>query len=284
MFKKILVSEDLSCFGQVSLTTAIPLLSASGLNVSVLPTALLSTHTGGFGNNTYLDLSLEMTRIIRHWHELNLSFDAIYLGYLGIKSLHQWQKSLSSLKSSRGLVLLDPVMGDYGQLYQGFDQNYVQEMRSLINQADVLTPNLTEASLLLGEPQLLFGGVSEAKQAASKLQARFHSTAVIITGIPASNKQIAVVGQERNKKHPWLAIRPSSSTNFFGTGDLFAAGLLSGLLNECSPENAANASMDLIKNAISQRSTRTDRRVGLNYSAALPHFLQQISQGGYKNA
>ncbi|HIW88649.1 MAG TPA: pyridoxamine kinase [Candidatus Ligilactobacillus excrementipullorum] len=282
--QNILVSQDLSCFGQVSLLTALPLLSASGLNVTALPTALLSTHTGGFGQNTYLDLSHEMGQIINHWHELNLTFSAVYLGYLGQQPLRQLLARLPKITDPDSMILLDPVMGDHGKLYQGFDQSYVTDMRALLPQAHVLTPNLTEAAFLLGQPELSHGGLVAAKLAVKELHDQFQVPVVLVTGVPVNEQEIAVVGQ--TKEQPlWTEIRPRIAANYFGTGDIFAAALFAGLLHGLSAQKASIAAMDLLSHAITVRQSEPeiDPRLGINYSQALPQFLQQINKGAHFN-
>lgn len=281
MSKNVLVSQDLSCFGQVSLLTALPLLSASGLNVSALPTALLSTHTGGFGHNTYLDLSQEMVAIINHWEDLNLKFSGIYLGYLGHQPIKQLTKHLARLTTAQALVLLDPVMGDNGHLYQGFDRSYVTAMQMLVPQAQVLTPNLTEAAFLLEQPELLSGGLSAAQFASQELQQRFNIPLVLITGVPVNNKQIAVVGWQANEGS-WTETRQRSSASYFGTGDILAAALFAGLMQGVTPQTACSIAMDLISSTITERQadTNIDPRIGVNYSHSLPLFLKHLTQEG----
>lgn len=280
MQPNVLVSQDLSCFGQVSLLTALPLINASGANISALPTALLSTHTGGFGDNTYLDLSQEMARIINHWQKLKLTFDGVYLGYLGFEPLQRLQKSLSTLVTHNSLILIDPVMGDNGRLYHGFDHQYVNAMKKLVQKADVLTPNLTEASFLLDRPQLVNGGIKEAKSAIHQLQERFEIQTILITGIPLTDDQIAVVGRQGANKL-WVKTQTRFPSSYFGTGDIFAAALFSGLVSGHQVEKACDIAMDLLHTSILERQTKpkVDPRLGLNYNSALPHFYKQLSQG-----
>ncbi|GBG94296.1 pyridoxal kinase [Ligilactobacillus salitolerans] len=278
MPQNILVSQDLSSFGDVSLMTAVPLLSASGLETTVLPTALLSTHTGGFGQNTYLDLSQEMKQIISHWQKLELKFDAVYLGYLGQKPLQQLQAKLASLSAPDCLTLIDPVMGDHGRLYSGFDDQYVSSMRELVKQASILTPNLTEAAFLLDSPELIDGGLAGAKKASFLLHEKFQISTVLITGVATEAGQIAVVGYEGQRHEYWSIKRPLFAANFFGTGDLFASALISGLLHKLPPYTAAESAMDLISQAIANRDPQTDPRLGLNYATALPAFIHRILQ------
>lgn len=178
----------MSCAGQVSLGCALPLLGALNLAPTVLPTALLSTHTGGFGENTYLDLSKEMISILQHWKTLSLKFSAIYLGYLGEKPLDVLQENLADVSTAETMLLIDPVMGDHGKLYRGFDQEYVEKMRCLISKADIATPNYTEAKLLLGEPLTTSPvATDDAFETARKVQRRFNLRNIVLTGIDSCN-------------------------------------------------------------------------------------------------
>ena len=150
MQSQVIISQDLSGVGQVSMGVAVPLIAAFGHQPLLLPTALLSAHTG-FANNTYFDLSAQMPKILSHWQTLQLQPQAILLGYLGQSALNVWQKWLPQY-ADVGIKVIDPVMGDHGQLYRGFDDTYVQAMQQLVRLATVITPNPTEAQLLLNEP------------------------------------------------------------------------------------------------------------------------------------
>ena len=151
--KRIVTIQDISCFGKCSLTEALPILSAMGLETAVIPTAVLSTHTGGFQNYTFRDLTDDIPDILAHWQSLQLQFDAIYTGYLG--SVRQIQLMLDCIEKFREpetKVIIDPVMGDNGVKYAGFPNAFEDEMAKLCKQADIIVPNLTEASMLLHRP------------------------------------------------------------------------------------------------------------------------------------
>ena len=149
--KRVASIQDISCLGRCSLTVALPVLSAAGLHTSVLPTALLSTHTGGFDHFTFLDLGGEMKKILASWREEGLRFDAVYSGFLG--SAGQIGTVLSLIEDQPGaLVLVDPVMGDCGEIYKTYTPEMCELMHRLCARADIITPNLTEACLLAGVP------------------------------------------------------------------------------------------------------------------------------------
>ncbi|MDE6303024.1 MAG: bifunctional hydroxymethylpyrimidine kinase/phosphomethylpyrimidine kinase, partial [Clostridia bacterium] len=152
MYKRVLTIQDISCLGQCSLTVALPVISACGVEACVLPSALLSTHTMGFEGYTCLDLSDEMTKVLAHWDRHNVKFDAIYTGYLAdLRQIDIVRSAFRSGLAEGGLKIVDPVMGDYGKLYPAFDKEFVNAMRALCSEADIILPNITEACLLTGE-------------------------------------------------------------------------------------------------------------------------------------
>lgn len=276
MQSNVLISQDLSCAGQVSLGCALPLLGALNLAPTVLPTALLSTHTGGFGENTYLDLSKEMISILQHWKTLSLKFSAIYLGYLGEKPLDVLQENLADVSTAETMLLIDPVMGDHGKLYRGFDQEYVEKMRCLISKADIATPNYTEAKLLLGEPLTTSPvATDDAFETARRVQGRFNLRNIVLTGIDSGNGLISIVGCEQDGG-TWMVSRSKHPGNYFGTGDLFASVLFSSLLYEKDLRSAGTIAMDFVSEAIVKTQKPHDPRFGADYGAAIPQLLKKL--------
>ena len=273
----VLISQDISCYGQVSMTSALPLLYASQLSPTILPSALLSTHTGGYGENTYLDLASEMSKIMDHWQKLNLQFDYVYLGYLGLKPVQVLDAKLKHLTSKNALILLDPVMGDHQKLYRGFDDQYVIAMRQLVKQASIITPNYTEAKLLLGEtldPTTSSVTIEAAQQVLDRLCDRFGLTSALITGLDLADNQVGIVGKSQTES--FELISPKLTGNFFGTGDIFATALLAGLAHHHSLRVAATMAADLITSAIAHRSDNLDWRLGLNYAPVLTKFITEL--------
>ncbi|KTE99439.1 PfkB family carbohydrate kinase [Lacticaseibacillus paracasei] len=270
--KSLIISQDLCGVGQVSMSVAMPLAAGLGLTPYVLPTALLSSHTGGLGANTYLDLSAEMPGILKHWQQLQLQPDGIYLGYLGQKAADQWDRWLPKFHAP--LVLIDPVMADNGKLYKGFDAAYVATMQQLAHRATVLTPNITEAQLLLDEKPTTLTDPSAVTALAKRLHAQFDS-AVLITGVPF-HKQIAVVGIDASGTTLALA-QPKETGHYFGTGDLFAAALATGLLKGQNLRQAAATGMVAARLAIKATlATDADPKYGLNLAGVIPALSKQL--------
>ena len=147
---KILTIQDISCYGQCSITVALPIISAFGIETAVLPSAVLSTHTSGFSGYTFRDLTEDLPAIQKHWEEEGIYFDAIYTGYIGsIKQLDYIKDIIDSRLKPDGIVFVDPAMADYGEFYYGFDQDFADKMGELCKLGDYILPNTTEACYLL---------------------------------------------------------------------------------------------------------------------------------------
>ena len=150
---RILTIQDVSCYGQCSLTVALPILSAMGIETAIIPSAILSTHTGGFTGYTFRDLTEDLPAIRAHWQKEGIAFDAFYTGYIGSKKQLDYIKNIVSANAKKdSLFIVDPVMADNGNLYYGFDVEFAAEMARFVKGADVILPNLTEAAFLLKEP------------------------------------------------------------------------------------------------------------------------------------
>lgn len=269
----VLISQDLSCAGQVSLSVALPILGASGLKPTVLLTEILSTHTG-FSGNTCYDLNDEMEKILYHWQEIDLEFDALYLGYLGNPAIDFWLENIDQIKYKKGKFLLDPAMADHGKMYRSLDDEYVDKMRQLVPKATVLTPNMTEAAFLLGE-EMPMPSIEKAKELVQKLVARFSVPNVIITGIGLTNEKIAEVGITEQRE--WSLIQKKLPGSFFGTGDMFASSLLAAYLHGINLEKSCSIAADFVEQAIINTPVQ-DKRLGPNYAAGMLDLLREIKK------
>jgi pyridoxine kinase len=257
--KRIAAIHDISGFGRCSLTVALPILSAAGANVACLPTAVLSAHTG-FADSTYHDLTEHMTGAWRHWQRLGLGFDALYSGFLGsARQVDIVAQIIAEMAAP--LVLVDPVMGDGGQLYRTFDAGFPVEMRKLVQHAHIITPNMTEAALLLGAP------VENAPEAAKKL-AESYGAQVVITGVPMDGGRIAVVTFDGARQ--FCHTTPQVAATYPGTGDIFASVLLAGLLKGKDLPAAATFAADFTSTAIAKtHAKKTDPRHGVCFEGEL---------------
>jgi len=259
--KKLLTMQDLSCVGQCSLTVALPILSAYGLETCVLPTAVLSNHTM-FKSWSYLDLTGEIENIFKHWQSNGFKFDAFLLGYLGKAELMKTAETCFDKFSSDGAkVIIDPVFGDNGKLYPGFDLNYVKAMRTLLKRADVIIPNVTEACFLTETEYRETHDNKYVEELAKKLF-KLNGKTVIITGVERDGKigeyildsgEYVLFDKEPQKKH--------------GTGDIFASVFTANYLGGASlTESCARASKFVID---CLKSTDGDHFYGVDFERVL---------------
>lgn len=227
----ILLVEDLSCVGRCALTTALPVLSVCGAQVTPLPTVLLSTHTGGFGEVYRRDLTPDMDAILDKWAALPLRFDAIHIGYLaGAHQLPLVERVLQLFRGPDTLLFVDPVMGDWGKRYSFLTQELEDGFARLCAQADCIFPNRTEAAMLLNQPYQK--QTDSPGRLLSQLQGllRLGARAAVITGIAPGDGHMGVVVLQQGDTTPHTAFSPAMKGSWPGTGDLFAAALEGALL------------------------------------------------------
>jgi len=275
--KNLVAIHDISCFGKCSLTVALPILSAGGVEAAVIPTAVLSTHTGGFTDFTYRDLTDDIMPIFRHWQSIGLTFDASYSGYLGsFRQLDIVAEINRELAVDGALIIVDPVMADHGELYSSFDSSFPAGMRKLCEQADIIVPNMTEAVLMLGEEYLEGPYTHEYVEGLLRRLAEIPRRLVVLTGVWFSDDQSrlgaacidAVTGEVS------YALAPRVPGAFHGTGDVFASALVAGILAERTPTEAMQAAVDFTA-AAAQRTAEngTDRRFGVAFEPELHRLI-----------
>ena len=228
--KQVAAIHDLSGCGRTSLAVVIPILSTMGFKVCPLPTAVLSSHTRYKGYH-FVDLTEHMLPIINHWKELSLTFSAVYSGFLGShKQIHIVKEFIQSFKSDDLLVVVDPVLGDNGQRYGTITEKMVSEMKSLVKMADVITPNLTEASLLLDEPYPQSLEDREIKEWLLNL-AEMGPGIVVITSVPDNSKgKFSALAYNKNDSRFWKVPIDYIPADYPGTGDCFTSVLTGALL------------------------------------------------------
>lgn len=221
--KKIVTIQDISCFGKCSLTVALPIISAMGIETAVIPTAVLSTHTGGFTNYTFHDLSDDIKDIADHWKSLKLQFDAIYTGYLGSASQVQIVSDFfDSFKTSNNFIVVDPVLGDHGRLYAGFTDEFVANMRQLCAKADYIMPNMTEASLLLDFPYTENYNEAFVKDTLKRL-AELGCRTPVLTGVRFDKEYEGAAAYDPEKEEYFFSFDKHVDRRMHGTGDIFAS-------------------------------------------------------------
>lgn len=222
--KKIVSIQDISCFGKCSLTVALPIISAMGIETAVIPTAVLSTHTGeGFSGYTFRDLTSDIPDISDHWKKLGLKFNAVYTGYLGSPEQVQIVSDLfDDFGTDDNFIVVDPVLGDGGKLYAGFTDDFVKKMTKLCSKADFILPNLTEASFMLGIPYAEEYDEEYIHDVLKKLSALGCSTPVI-TGVHFGDGKQGAVAYDSKTDTFCSAFGDNVDHRFHGTGDIFAS-------------------------------------------------------------
>lgn len=279
--KRVAAIHDISCFGKCSLTVALPVLSAAGLEVCCIPTAVLSTHTGGFSGYTYRDLTADILPIAEHWESLSLQFDCVYTGFLG--SAEQTGiicRVLDKIASPEALVMVDPVMGDNGNLYSVFSEGFPSAMRELCAGADVIVPNMTEAYLLLGETYR--PGPYDEHEINRLLEglAALCRGQVVLTGVYLDETMLGAAVLDAHSGLRELVLRRKVDGFYHGTGDVYASSLLSALLRGFSLSEAAGIAADYTVLSIeTTKAMDKDLRYGVNFEYNIPALLQMLKKG-----
>ncbi len=278
MQKRVIAIHDISCVGKCSLTVAVPVLSAAGVEVSVLPTALLSTHTGGFDEYTYLDLTDEMIKITAHWKKIGLHADAFYTGFLGSEDQTDTVLDIiKNLRKEKTLVFVDPVMGDNGRLYSSYGDTFPKKMKALCRRADIITPNLTEACLLTDTEYVHSGYNREYIRTLLKKLSEFGAEYVIITGVCLADGTLGAAWLNTKTGEEGLSSTKNIHGMFHGAGDIFASALLGSLLNEKGIEESVKIALDMTVGSIKRTAAAgTDTRFGLDFEHGLSDYSMEV--------
>ena len=272
-YKRVLTIQDISCFGQCSLTVALPILSAAGLETVILPSAVLSTHTGGFTGFTVRDLTDDIPGIAAHWKKENISFDAVYTGYLGsIQQINQVKDIIKTLSKPGAVSIVDPAMADNGKLYGAFNDEYVEEMKKLVY-TDITLPNITEAAFLTGI------GYKESYDKAyiDKIfdaMAKNGAKTVVLTGVSYNDKTTGVAVYENGKysyyEHKKL---PVSS---HGTGDVSASAFTGAYLQGKTVFESAAIAADYTVKCIENTAGDENHRYGVKFEPVLGYLIDRL--------
>lgn len=270
--KKIVTMQDISCVGKCSLTVALPVLSAMGIETAVMPTAVLSTHTM-FHDFTFHDLTDQLEPIMAHWKKEHFAFDAVYTGYLG--SFEQIQLATELFDHfGQGIKLVDPCMADNGKLYAGFTEDFAAQMKQLCAKADFIVPNLTEASFLLKIPYTEDYDEEFIRDVLRKLTDLGCHYAVL-TGVSLQKGKIGVYAYDRNTDSYFSYFNVQEPVSFHGTGDLFASTFVGGLVDGLSPERSLEIACDFVKRSIHLTLAEKDHNIyGVNFEEAIPYLLR----------
>lgn len=271
--RKVAAIHDLSCYGRCSLAVILPVLSVMGVQCCPLPGTVLSTHTGGFGPVARTDLTGQVTGTLRHWEQLGLTFDGIYTGYMATtEQIRQAMEAVERLSGSRTQVVVDPVLGDHGRLYASMTEEMARAMGELCAQAQVITPNLTEAAILLGlSPDALLDrrGVELAVELSGQGQ-----RSVVVTGITPEPGYTGAVWFDHTTGTSGTTVAVRAPGEYPGTGDLFAAVLTGSLMMGESLERGVSRAAHFIARCASYTAALgTDAREGVLFEPLLPLLL-----------
>lgn len=273
-YKRILTIQDISCLGQCSLTVALPIISACGHEACILPSAVLSTHTGGFTGYTVNDLSEDFPSIRQHWLKEGISFDAIYTGYLGsTKQIEYVSDIFDTLKRNDAKIVVDPAMADNGKLYWGFDEEYVDGMRFLCSKADIILPNITEACFLTGMEYKETYGKEYVDELISKLSDICSGT-IIITGVSFNDEKINVVIAKNGEQTSYVHKKISKS--FHGTGDIFSSAFVGAYMQGKTMLDAVKIASDYTVECIENTFGDDSHWYGTKFETALPSLMKML--------
>jgi len=288
IMKRIITIQDISCVGKCSLTVALPIISAMGVEASVLPTAVLSTHTA-FKGFTFRDLTSDIKPICDHWKNEKIHFDAIYTGYLGsFEQLDLMHKLIADFGGGDTLTIVDPCMADNGKLYPGFTQEFAFAMAKLCGKANVVVPNLTEASFMLGIPYVEAGYDEDYIKDILKKIAALGAGKVVLKGIQFAEDQQNLKGvagkigiaayDAKEDKFSWY-FHKKMPVSFHGTGDIFASVLTGALMRGLSLEKSYSLAADFVVESIRQTLSHKDYNwYGVDFEAAFPYLLKRLEK------
>ncbi len=274
--KRILTVQDISCVGQCSITVALPIISACGIETCILPSAVLSTHTGGFTGWTFRDLEEDMPLIMRHWLSEGIDFDAVYTGYLGgIRQVDHVIDVLDSVKTPEGLTIVDPVMADSGVLYSGYGMDYVEKIKELCKRADFLLPNVSEACLLTGTEYRDDYGDEYIEELLSALE-KISGGAVILTGVKFENgeKGVAAACDGKHSRYGHECV----DGEFSGAGDVFASVFAGSLLRGKPTLDAVRIAADFTLLCVKNTSGDGSHTYGLRFEEKIPELTEMLKQ------
>ncbi len=275
-YKKILTIQDISCVGQCSLTVALPILSAAGLETCILPSAVLSTHTAGFDGYTVRDLTDDIPAIAAHWEKEQIRFEAVYTGYLGSTRQIDYVKDIiRKLSSTDGVSIVDPAMADNGKLYPAFDFEYVEAMKGLAFSADFILPNITEACFLTDTDYREDYDEAWITALAQKLHAAGAGT-VVLTGVgyQPDTTGVAVLNGSglRYYKHRRI------SKGCHGTGDVYASAFVGALVQGKDAYDAAVIAADYTVACIEATQSDPAHWYGVKFELVLPEYIRMLGE------
>ena len=273
--KRIVTMQDISCVGKCSLTVALPVISAMGVEAAVMPTAVLSTHTM-FSSFTFHDLTGEVQKIMDAWKKENIDFDAVYTGYLGSFEQLDLARNLFRDFGEGKLKIVDPCMADNGKLYPGFTVEFAAAMAELCKEADIICPNLTEASFLLDIPYTTEYDEAYIKDLLIKLT-DLGCDSAILTGVSLAEGKLGAYAYTKSTGEYFYYCNEEEPEHFHGTGDIWASTLCGAMVRGKSFEEAAAIACDFVKESIRVTLAEKDHHTyGVNFEEAIPYLIEKL--------
>ena len=274
--KRILTIQDISCLGKCSLTIALPVISATGVETVILPTAVLSTHTM-FKNFTVKDLSDQIDPIKNHWLSEDVRFDAIYTGYLGtVEQIDQMKQLFKDFKHDGMTIFVDPVMADNGKLYPAFDMDYVKKNAELCASADIIVPNITEAAFMTGMEYKEEYDEAYIKEMLQKLN-EFGAKVSVLTGVSLSPGKTGVMGYDREADDYFVYQNDRIDASYHGTGDLFSSSCIGAMMRGKSWQEAMKIAADYTAYTIGVTLKNPEKPwYGVDFEATIPELIKKL--------
>ena len=274
--KRIITIQDISCVGKCSLTVALPIISAAGVEAGVIPTAVLSTHTA-FPKFTFCDLTDEIQKISDTFEELSIDFDAVYTGYLGSFEQLDLVDKFFDRFGDKAQIVIDPVMADNGQLYKGFTPEFARAMAKLCSKADLILPNLTEASFMLGIPYNPSYDEAYVRDVLKKLT-DLGAKRAALTGVSFRDDKIGVYLYDSEKDEYYSYFNEKLPAAFHGTGDIYASATVGAMMRGFSVAEALSIAVDFTLVTMKKTLADKDHRFyGVNFEEALPYYIDRIN-------
>ena len=275
-YPKILTIQDISCVGQCSLTVALPIISACGIETCVLPSAVLSTHTAGFSGYTFRDLTEDMPAIKDHWIRENIKFDAVYTGYLGSTKQIEYVADIFAANGTENCIkIVDPAMADNGKLYPGFDTEFVCAMKELCGKADYIIPNITEAAFLTDMEYKEAYDREYIDSLLTKLAA-LGCKNIILSGVSYVQGKTGIVVYE-NKTYSYYE-HDKLPNSCHGTGDIYASSFVGALVRGKSAFDAAKIAADYTVECIKATAEEENHWYGAKFEPALIKLINALNQ------
>ena len=274
--KKILTIQDISCYGQCSITVALPIISAFGIETAVLPSAVLSTHTSGFTNYTVRDLTDDFPNIQKHWENEEIYFDAIYTGFIASSEQLDYIKDIiNSRLKSEGVVFVDPAMADNGEFYNGFNQEFADKMGELCKIGDYILPNTTEACYLLHKDWKKDFTHDEMLEIGDELL-NFTKRHAILKGDTHKENELGMLVLDKNDSSCKMVYNDKIDYISHGTGDVFASSFVGSTILGKSPTSAAKIAGELTKKAIEKTIGDASHTYGVKFEQVIPEIYKLL--------